>query len=177
MKKRKYILLLTIVLIVGVGTVSVLWIRSPGIHFFLGFMHADVKESCYLYNPDEEKFYGKADAAIQGWRNGITQRFYGTISVAGYEVPGVFDNYSAKKEGSKVLIIYTGVEHKLKTDSSGGEYWDPEMKYQYWTYIDTGNNNDFVIDIVDENSNNIYAICADTEEEAKDRFKKFWNKK
>ena len=176
MKKIKKILLLVLVFIAGIVFICVLWMHTPGIHFLFGFMHADVKESCYLYNPNKEKFLGKTEVVVRGWRNGITKKFYGTISVAGYEAVGArnFDDFSAERENSKILIIYGGMEHTLKVDSSGGEYWDSEMKYQYWAYIDTRNNNDFIIDIVDDASNNIYTICADTEEEAKDKFKKFW---
>ena len=99
-----------------------LWMRTPGIHFLFCFVHADLKEKCYLYNPKEDKFLGQTEVVIKGSGNGITKVFDGEVLVAGYELEGeTVDSIPMQKEDSIWNMQYACVTGSIKENSEGVE--------------------------------------------------------
>ncbi|HBI62225.1 MAG TPA: hypothetical protein DDY31_13610 [Lachnospiraceae bacterium] len=155
------------VFIIGICIACVLGMFRPGIHFMPGFVHANVKDTCYVYDFDQEKFIGQTEVVIKG--NDIMKKFSGKISVVGYEVTNSpVDSIMTDKNDSIWSVSYTGIGGSMIADTEGGERWESEFdKYLYYLEVDKDNSDTYVITIVDTETNkNLYAIHAESEEKA-----------
>lgn len=169
--KKKVIIIAIMVLIMGIGMTCVLWLRMPGIHFLFGFMHADVKENCYLYNPKEDRFLGQTEVVIKGGGNGITNKFNGKISVAGYEVKGEsFQNLPMERENYIWMTTYAGVNGVMEKNEEGMEFWKSKVSERiYVVYVNVKNSDDFAL-WVGESKAPLYVVHAGSEEKARKVF-------
>lgn len=176
-KFNKKIVMISAVFIVMIGviiTICVLWMRSPGIHFLLGFMRADSKEKCYIYDSEKDEFLGQTEVTIKGRSNGITKKFRGEVSVDGYELDAApVDESEADTENSIWETVYHGAG-KMKKDENGEDYWGAAVSsYLYHVRINTKNSDEYCIAVsgVDEG---IFIIHAASEKEARVLFKKIY---
>lgn len=169
-KKKAVILTIAAILLIGICIGCMLWMRTPGVHFLFGFIRADLKENGYLYNPKEDKFLGQTNVVIKGNGNGITGKFNGEVSVAGYEVEGKPFADISKGKDSIWSIYYIGISGSMKENSSDIEAWTPEFStLRYFVDFDTKNSNDFSIAIMGIEEP-LYVVHAATEEEAREVF-------
>lgn len=171
--KKTIIIIAVLVLIIGIGTGCALWMRTSGIHFLFGFMRADVKEKCYLYNPKEDKFLGQKEVVIKGGGNGVTKKFNGEISVDGYEIEGDSVNDSPMERNDSVcMTTYAGITGAMEKKEEGTEYWKSQVSERIYTvYVDVKNSDDFSI-CVGEAEEPLYVVHAASEEKAREVFQK-----
>lgn len=170
-KKKTVILAVAVILMIGICTACMLWMRTPGIHFLFGFVHADLKEKCYLYNPKEDKFLGQTEVVIKGNGNGITKKFDGEVSVVGYELEGEpVDSILMQEENSIWNMQYVCVTGSMKENSEGVKSWTPEVNPNcYVVNVDTKNSGDFSIAIAGMEEP-LYVVHAVSEEKAREVF-------
>lgn len=172
-KARKRVIFIAVMIFaVGIGIICILWMDTPGIHFLFGFMHADVRENCYLYNPKEDKFLGKTEVVIRGQENGITKKFNGEISVVSYEVKGETNiDFSTYREGAIWMMTYAGIAGTLRENEEGIESWKAKVDERMYTvYVNVKNSDDFVIE-VGESEEPLYAVHAVSEQKAREVLK------
>jgi len=164
MGKEKTII---VVFVIGICIACVLGMFRPGIHFMPGFVHADVKDTCYVYDFDQEKFIGQTEVVIKGFD--VMKKFNGKVSVAGYEVTtSPIDSIMTSVNDSIWSVSYTGIGGSMIADSKGEEHWESEFdKYLYYLEVDVDNSDTYVVTIADIEANkSLYAIHAESEEKA-----------
>ena len=179
MKEKKFykkIVIITSVSVVLAGIILILcllWMRTPGIHFLFGFMRADTREMCYIYDAEKDEFLGQTEVIIKGKGNGITKRFKGEMSVEGYKIEGEPIDYTESfMQGSVWKAHYTGTG-KLKRDKNGEEYWGAGIsKYSYVFCINTKNSDEYCVIVLGENDEYLHIIHATSEKEAKSVYQK-----
>lgn len=171
--RKSAIIIAAVIFITGIIVFCISWIHMPGIHFLFGFMHADVREDCYLYNPKEDKFLGQTEVTVKGGGNFITGKFNGEISVAGYEINGEpTHDIPMSMEDSILTILYVGITGKMEKNDEGTEYWMSDFSERnYIMYIDQKNTDGFSVSVGKEKEH-IYAVHAVSEEKAREVFKK-----
>lgn len=172
--KKKIVIPAVLVVIAGICIACVLWIRTPGIHFLFGLMHADVKEKCYIYDVEKDEFLGQTEVMIRGRGNGITKKFRGEMSVDGYGVEGADgdDSFPIDREGIVWRTMYVGYSLVTKKDEEGNEYAKPKRsKFFYFLYVNTRNSDEFCLAVAGGDES-FHVIHAASEKEARQVFEK-----
>lgn len=175
---KKIILIpIVLVLIAAVTVACDSWMRTPGIHFMLGFMRADIKDTCYIYDSDKDEFLGQTEVMIKGRGNGITKKFRGEISVDGYAIEEELPEYTPIHMIDSIWQTEYAGFWKIKKDKNGEEYLEAAFsKYSYYLRINTKNSREYMIAVSNTEDNDCpFMIHAASEKEARKLFQKFCN--
>ena len=176
--KKKWIILIAVCVILVLGAVAALcWLLSPGVHFLGNMASFNLKEEkCFIISGD--KVVDTTTMTFAGqyrYSGGNSNDWEYEFAIPGYtdivEGKVVYDECFATKVGDRWTAQY-----HLYRDDSGAEYYiQNNQELMVIVMMDFVENKPVLrVYFAEEyDRDNVWAVCAESEEEALRIFKKF----
>lgn len=182
MKKWMIALISGIAVLAVAITAWAIWFCSPGIHLFWRFAHFNLdSRDCYIIDPESGKVLEQTSLSTKGsyvdiGKEGDSRMLDVSFEIQGYtnltEQEGSY-NLVGGMEDDGWVILYTEVMKELNPETSA---WEDVKDTQIYGIIrtDVGGDKDLLVQLSYFNGQpSVYAICADSQEEALEIYQEF----
>ena len=179
--KQKWPVVMVFLLIFGIiaGVTAVrFWFESDGIRILGNDLHAEVSGKCYIISPETEEILDETSVYISGSSSyADSSIFEGNLSIVGYQnvVKGTISSTMAIEKGKNGYWLIHHLETCTHQETVDGITKPKEhfCDYQYIYYLNPDLGDQVIIRIEPSGEDAMYAVCADTQEQALERYRNF----
>lgn len=181
MKKNWHLLAIAAVVILVVAALGIrLWFNAPGIRVFGDEIHVDIMEKCYIIDAQTSEVVDETTVTVDGATSRSDQSLFdGELKILGYQnsASGTITALKAIEVSEDGCWMITHLENCTHSETDeNGVTKDVEhfcnYSYTYYLYPDAAEKTVVLIERFDKYQP-MYAVCADSEESALERFGEF----
>lgn len=157
-----------------------LWFNAPGVRVLGDDIHVDLSQKCYIIDGQTGELLDETTVTVKGATSRSDQKLFdGELKILGYQnsATGTITALKAIETTGEGYIIITHFENctHRETDENGitkdVEHFC-DYSYTYYLYPDAPGNLVVLIESFNKNQP-MYAVCADSEEAAMERYEEF----
>lgn len=178
--KWGWVLSAFVVLLVVAALAIRIWFISPGVRIFGREIHVDLSRTCYIIDGQTGELVDETTVTVKGATSRSDRELFdGDLKILGYQ-NSASGNVTAlkaietKEDGCWVITHMENCTHQ-ETDENGNvknvEHFC-DYSYTYYLYPDAPEQTVVLIESFDEYKP-MYAVCADSEEAALERYGDF----
>lgn len=184
MKLKWGFILIAVILLLVLSVVGLkIWFSSPGIHIFGNDIHVDLTQECYIIDGQTGEMLDETTVTVKGATSSRDREIFdGELKIIGYQnsAAGTIEALKAIETADDGTWIITHLENCThpETDENGitkdVEHFC-DYSYTYYLYPEEPGQLVVLIESFDQ-YNPMYAVCADSEEAALERYEEFMSK-
>lgn len=183
-KKWGFILVAAVILLVAAALGIRLWFNSPGIRILGNEIHVELTQKCFIIDVQTGEVLDETTATVKGATSRNDQSMFdGELKILGYQnsATGTVTALKAIETDQNGCWIITHMENctHRETDENGVtkdvEHFC-DYSYTYYLYPDAPGKMVVLIENFDRYQP-MYAVCADSEQDALVRYEEFLNER
>ena len=181
MKRKWWLLLVAVVIVVVLVALGLrIWLVSPGIRVLGNDIHVDLSQKCYVIDGQTGELLDETTVIIKGTTSRSDRELFdGELKILGYQnsASGTVTALKAIEKKTNDCWIISHLENCTHQEEDANGIIKPvehfcDYSYTYYLYPDDPGRLVVLIESFDQYEPK-YAVCADSEEAALERYQEF----
>ena len=169
----------TVVLVLIIAGVAVhFWFESPGVRVFGDDIHAELSGKCFVIDSDKGEVIDETELYLNGSTSSADNTLFdGQLSVVGYQntAEGIITSTMGVEQTKNGYWIIRHIQSCTHRETIDGITQDKEhfCTYEYLYYLNPDLQDQVIVRIESINDDPLFAVRADSKEEALARYRSF----